>query len=157
MTTVYQTYYQTEIGWLEVVSDVEAVLRVEFVASPGQNNPELPDILSACLQQLEQYFAGQRQTFSLKLAPAGTPFQRAVWARLAEIPFGATITYGQLAAQLGRPTAYRAVGNANGKNPMAIILPCHRVIGSDGGLTGYGGGLWRKQWLLAHEASVSNS
>jgi methylated-DNA-[protein]-cysteine S-methyltransferase len=101
--------------------------------------------------QLKAYFTGQLATFELQLAPAGTPFQQRVWAALREIPYGATTTYGTLAARLGDPRAMRAVGLANGRNPIAIVIPCHRVIGADGGLTGYGGGMHRKQWLLAHE------
>lgn len=101
--------------------------------------------------QLRAYFAGERPSFSLALAPSGTAFQRAVWDALTAIPFGATCSYGELAARLGRPGAARAVGSANGCNPIAIVIPCHRVIGADGSLTGYGGGLPRKRWLLEHE------
>jgi methylated-DNA-[protein]-cysteine S-methyltransferase len=103
-------------------------------------------------QQLTEYFAGERRTFDLPLSPAGTPFQRRVWAALCQIPFGETTSYGKIAAGLGLPDAARAVGLANGQNPIAIIVPCHRVIGADGSLTGYGGGLPAKQWLLAHES-----
>jgi len=101
--------------------------------------------------QINAYFAGERTSFSLALAPSGTEFQQAVWAALATIPFGVTWSYGELATRLGRPGAARAVGLANGSNPIAIIIPCHRVIGADGSLTGYGGGLPRKRWLLEHE------
>lgn len=101
--------------------------------------------------QLAEYFAGTRQRFDLPLAPRGTPFQLAVLKALREIPFGATCSYGDIARRLGQPTASRAVGAANGRNPLAIVLPCHRVIGSDGSLTGYAGGLAAKRWLLRHE------
>lgn len=101
--------------------------------------------------QLGEYFAGERTTFDLDLAPDGTAFQQQVWAGLRQIPYGETWSYGQLAARIGRPTAARAVGLANGRNPISIIVPCHRVIGADGSLTGYGGGLARKQALLALE------
>ena len=101
--------------------------------------------------QLTEYFAGDRHEFDLALNPRGTPFQTRVWAALAEIPYGRTTTYGVLAAELGSPAAARAVGLANGRNPISIIVPCHRVIGSGGSLTGYGGGLDAKRWLLAHE------
>jgi methylated-DNA-[protein]-cysteine S-methyltransferase len=104
--------------------------------------------------QLAAYFAGRLTEFSLPLAPAGTPFQRRVWAGLREIPYGKTWSYGQLAGQLGNPAAVRAVGLANGRNPIAVVIPCHRVIGSDGSLTGYGGGLHRKRYLLDLEAGV---
>ncbi|MQA81686.1 MAG: methylated-DNA--[protein]-cysteine S-methyltransferase [Streptosporangiales bacterium] len=107
--------------------------------------------LPAVVEQLDAYFAGTLTTFDLPLAPAGTPFQLAVWAALREIPYGTTVTYGELADRLGRPSAARAVGLANGRNPIGIIVPCHRVIGSTGDLTGYGGGLDRKRYLLAHE------
>lgn len=105
----------------------------------------------AVVEQLAAYFAGELDTFDLPLSLRGTPFQRTVWAALREIPYGETISYGELAQHLGRPSAARAVGLANGKNPVGIIVPCHRVVGSGGGLTGYGGGLARKQYLLDFE------
>jgi O-6-methylguanine DNA methyltransferase len=109
-------------------------------------------VLAAAGEQLEAYFAGDLTAFDLPLAPRGTTFQQRVWSALVEIPFGETISYGALAMRLGRPGAARAVGLANGSNPISIIIPCHRVIGSDGRLTGYGGGIDRKAWLLDHEA-----
>ncbi len=108
-------------------------------------------LLQKARAQLEEYFAGRRRDFDLALAPQGTPFQQQVWKLLREIPYGTTTTYGALAAKLGQPTASRAVGAANGRNPIGIIVPCHRVIGSAGALTGYAGGLERKQTLLALE------
>ena len=108
-------------------------------------------VLDAAAGQLEGYFAGERHAFDLPLAPAGTPFQRRLWARLAEVPYGRTTTYGALAEALGDPRLARAVGAANGANPLPIVVPCHRVIGSDGSLTGFAGGLEAKRWLLAHE------
>ncbi len=105
--------------------------------------------------QLREYFDGARTGFDLRLALAGTPFQLRVWAALRSIPYGQTVSYGQLADRLGRPSASRAVGLANGKNPVSIIVPCHRVVGADGSLTGYGGGIDRKRFLLAHERRVS--
>lgn len=110
--------------------------------------------LAHVVAQLDQYFAGERTAFDLELAPEGTAFQRRVWQALREIPFGSTTSYGALARGLGRPDAARAVGAANGSNPIGIVIPCHRVIGSDGSLTGYGGGLERKRWLLDFEASM---
>jgi methylated-DNA-[protein]-cysteine S-methyltransferase len=104
------------------------------------------------IEQLEAYFAGELTEFDIPLAPAGTPFQLEVWEALRTIPYGETMSYGELARQVGRPGASRAVGLANGRNPIGIIIPCHRVIGADGSLTGYGGGLERKTWLLDHEA-----
>ena len=102
----------------------------------------------AAIEQLRSYFAGELTEFDLRIAPVGTPFQRAVWTALSEIPYGETWTYGQLARHIGQPTASRAVGLANGRNPVSIIVPCHRVVGSGGSLTGYGGGLERKRFLL---------
>ncbi|MFH9262753.1 methylated-DNA--[protein]-cysteine S-methyltransferase [Streptomyces sp. NPDC017546] len=111
-----------------------------------------PEPFGEAIQQLTAYFAGDRTTFDLPLNMAGTPFQRSVWAELLKIPYGETRTYGELAEELGKPGASRAVGLANGKNPVGIIVPCHRVIGASGSLTGYGGGLDRKQRLLAFES-----
>ena len=102
-------------------------------------------------EQLDAYFAGELERFDIPLSPRGTEFQRRVWDALREIPYGETTSYGALAAQIGRPGAARAVGLANGRNPISIVVPCHRVIGAAGALTGYGGGLERKRWLLAHE------
>jgi methylated-DNA-[protein]-cysteine S-methyltransferase len=107
--------------------------------------------LAAALRQLSEYFAGARHSFDLPLRLEGTVFQQRVWHALTEIPYGETWSYGQLARRIGNPNASRAVGLANGRNPISIVVPCHRVIGADGSLTGYGGGLARKQWLLAHE------
>jgi methylated-DNA-[protein]-cysteine S-methyltransferase len=107
--------------------------------------------LAATRRQLSEYFAGSRRTFELPLRLEGTAFQQRVWRELTEIPYGETWSYGQLATRIGKPSASRAVGLANGRNPISILVPCHRVIGADGSLTGYGGGLERKQWLLAHE------
>jgi methylated-DNA-[protein]-cysteine S-methyltransferase len=112
------------------------------------------DALAPAATQLAEYFAGERTRFELALSPYGTAFQQKVWLALREIPFGRTTTYGEIAADLGQPTASRAVGLANGRNPLAVIVPCHRVIGADGSLTGFGGGLPRKRWLLEHERSV---
>jgi methylated-DNA-[protein]-cysteine S-methyltransferase len=109
------------------------------------------DPLREARRQLEEYFAGERREFSLTLEPAGTDFQRRVWQALRGIPYGATMSYGELARRIGNPRAVRAVGLANGANPISIIVPCHRVIGADGSLTGYGGGLERKRFLLALE------
>lgn len=110
---------------------------------------------TAVATQLEEYFAGRRTVFDVPMTMIGTPFQRTVWRALCDIPYGETVSYGELARQIGQPTASRAVGLANGRNPISIIVPCHRVIGADGSLTGYGGGLARKQHLLGFEQQVS--
>ncbi len=122
----------------------------------GGANPASRTLASA-RDQLAAYFAGERREFDLPLAPAGTPFQRRVWAELRKIPYGGTISYGELARRLGDPAASRAVGAANGRNPISIVVPCHRVIGANGSLTGYGGGLERKRWLLELEGEGANS
>ena len=127
-------------------------------------NAEPPDVrlgssrvLARAAKQLDEYFAGTRRTFELPLAPRGTGFQQRVWRALCAIPFGATCSYGELARAIGPPAASRAVGAANGKNPIAIVVPCHRVIGANGTLTGYGGGLATKSWLLDHERRYWNA
>ena len=117
--------------------------------------PERPlDVLEQAARELGEYFEGSRTAFDTPLAPEGTPFQRAVWAELRTIPFGERASYGAVAAKLGKPRAVRAVGGANAKNPIAIMVPCHRVVGADDTLTGYAGGLETKAWLLAHERAA---
>jgi methylated-DNA-[protein]-cysteine S-methyltransferase len=143
------------LGDLVVSGDGERVTGLAFADSRKADAVELSqrdDTAFADLaEQLRAYFAGELTRFTVNLAPHGTEFQQRVWTALQQIPFGATTTYGTLAAELGDPRAMRAVGLANGRNPIAIVIPCHRVIGADGSLTGYGGGMHRKQWLLAHE------
>jgi methylated-DNA-[protein]-cysteine S-methyltransferase len=129
----------------------------DHAPAPGADWVEDPGALGEATRQLEEYFAGERLEFELELAASGTPWQRAVWDALVTIPFGHTVGYGRLAAQLGRPGAGRAVGAANGTNPISIVVPCHRVIGADGKLTGYGWGPERKAWLIDHERAVLSS
>ena len=117
----------------------------------GEVSTKIPDFLQAAVKQLQEYFNSQRTDFTFKLNPKGTDFQQKVWNALLDIPFGKTRTYLEQSKFLGDPKAIRAVASANGKNPLWIVVPCHRVIGSDGSLTGYAGGLWRKKWLLEHE------
>jgi len=152
----YATYPGPEGELFLAVDDDGRVLRVHFVdvdgalpVEPGWE--EDADALTNMSHQLDEYFAGTRTDFDLELAPHGTPFQLEVWEQLRAIPYGETISYGQLADRVGRPGAARAVGSANGQNPIAIIVPCHRVIGADGSLTGFGGGLPWKRWLLQRE------
>jgi len=145
-------YYDSPLGKLQIIGDDEAVYSLlfdkEYVpASDGT----LPTALAACCTQLDEFFEGTRKDFELPLQPAGTFFQQSVWSELRYIPYGKTISYLELAKKLGDENSVRAVGSANGKNPIAIIIPCHRVIGMNHKLVGYGGGLWRKQWLLEHE------
>lgn len=149
------------IGLLRLVVDDDGRLRQLDLPGDGtgRDTPSAPrhkrgDCCDRVARQLEQYFDGARREFDLDLLPAGTPFQLAAWQALQAIPFGQTRTYQQQAAAIGRPKAMRAVGAANGRNPLPIVVPCHRVIGKDGSLVGFGGGLSCKQWLLAHEASI---
>lgn len=147
------------IGALLLVGDGVALTHVYFQAGPHPRAPadtwrENAAPFAQVCEQLSEYFEGSRRVFHLPLAPQGTPFQLAVWGALREIPFGETRSYGELARQLGLPGGARAVGLANGANPMPIIVPCHRVIGSDGSLTGFGGGLSTKRALLSHEGAA---
>jgi methylated-DNA-[protein]-cysteine S-methyltransferase len=152
---IYTAYYQSPLGLLAVSASAAAILAVEYAAQAGAEVLRLPACLTECLDQLDQYFQGRRQEFALALAPAGTSFQRSVWDELQRIPYGATLSYRELATAVGNPAATRAAGRANGRNRINIIIPCHRVIGADGSLTGYGGGLWRKEWLLDHERRMA--
>jgi methylated-DNA-[protein]-cysteine S-methyltransferase len=150
----------TPIGTLRLVADAQGLRQIWFETErhPKQASPDWvrsPDALAFARVQLEEYFAGTRQVFELPLHPLGTPFQHAVWQELARIPYGATISYGELARRLGQPAAMRAVGAANGRNPLPIVLPCHRVIGANGSLTGFGGGLPIKRYLLTLEDSIA--
>jgi methylated-DNA-[protein]-cysteine S-methyltransferase len=153
----FQLALETPIGRITVTGSASAITRVDFDADalPEQDPALVPDVVRDCVQQLAEYFEGRRREFSVRLDPPGTPFQQRVWHALLAIPFGQTTTYGALASELGDPKTIRAVGRANGQNPIAIIVPCHRVIGSDGSLVGYGGGLWRKRWLLEHEGRAA--
>ena len=152
--TAYATL-ESPIGPLLITADDGALSRLymaPFAIDPAWAND--PGALAEPAHQLSEYFAGERTEFELELAPAGTGFQQRVWALLRGIPYGETTTYGALANALGNPRSVRAVGLANGRNPISIVVPCHRVIGADGTLVGYGGGLERKRTLLAHEAEV---
>jgi len=140
------------IGLLHITGDDEGVQEVTFLTDNQPISTIIPDSLSTCAAQLSEYFDGKREDFDLKLNPQGTEFQRKVWEILLEIPFSKTRSYLEQSKVFGDVKAIRAVASANGKNPIAIIIPCHRVIGSDGSLTGYAGGKWRKQWLLNHES-----
>jgi methylated-DNA-[protein]-cysteine S-methyltransferase len=151
-----RAFFETPIGLLEIGETGGAIVEVCFRDGSPFAASESSPALGEALRQLREYFAGRRRTFDLKLDPRGTAFQKRVWDELLKIPFGRTSSYGKIAASLGRNRAGRAVGAANGKNPISIIIPCHRVVGRTGGLVGYGGGLWRKQWLLRHEGALEN-
>jgi methylated-DNA-[protein]-cysteine S-methyltransferase len=154
------TVLDSPVGPLTLVA-VDGVLarlhmdRQRYAPDPASFGPRDDGPFAEAARQLEDYFAGTRTGFELDLALAGTPFQQRVWQELRAIPYGETVSYGQLADRIGQPTASRAVGLANGRNPVGIIVPCHRVVGADGSLTGYGGGIERKRYLLAHEQRVS--
>ena len=149
----------TPIGRLDIVAHESAIVSIWFEADdhlPGEATPVRRGehaVLDRAVTQLEEYFAGARTTFDLPLDPTGTPFQRQAWEALARIPYGETISYGQQALMLGDKNKSRAVGAANGRNPLPIVVPCHRVVGSNGHLTGFAGGLDTKAWLLDHERS----
>ena len=165
----YYDIVESPVGAVYVGGSDEGIHRVDFVANASEERRFLgrlerdsgaaphadPLAARAAVEELRAYFAGERFEFGLPLAPKGTPFQQAVWLALRDIPYGTTSSYGAVARSIGRPSASRAVGMANSRNPIGIVVPCHRVIGSGGALTGYAGGLDRKRWLLAHEARLS--
>ena len=154
---MYYDWLESPIGIVTVEADDADLLSVMFASSDrdGGKHPKHPNtITDQCKSELEAYFLGASTEFSVPIRFAGTPFQQKVWGALLDIPFGETRTYGYQAARLGNPKAVRAVGAANGKNRINIIVPCHRVIGANGRLTGYGGGIDRKKWLLDHEQSM---
>ncbi|MCK0130921.1 methylated-DNA--[protein]-cysteine S-methyltransferase [Flavobacteriaceae bacterium F08102] len=145
------TYYHTPIGTARIIGDEDGISSVTVIDTEVPNSTNIPKCLQPCVQQLEEYFNQERTSFDLKLNPQGTDFQKVVWSQLQKIPYGQTVSYQKLSKDIGDGRAIRAVAAANGKNPLWIIIPCHRVIGADGSLTGYAGGLWRKRWLLEHE------
>ena len=158
-------YYQSPVGTLEIRSTGSAISDVLFVNSwkgAKINEAELSfvkpksPVIKNCIKQLDEYFAGTRTEFNIHTLQVGTDFQQVVWAELCNIPYGRTISYMELSKRIGNVKAIRAVGTANGNNSISIIVPCHRVIGSNGDLVGYGGDLWRKKWLLEHEGKIAN-
>ncbi|WP_159263754.1 methylated-DNA--[protein]-cysteine S-methyltransferase [Tenacibaculum maritimum] len=152
------TYYKTPIGFAKITGNkdgIQTVSVLDAIPNTIKTTPkEIAYELQECVTQLDEYFKGKRIQFNLKLNPQGTSFQQRVWKELLNIPYNKTKSYLEQAKSLGDIKAIRAVASANGKNPIWIIIPCHRVIGSDGSLTGYAGGIWRKKWLLAHENPV---
>lgn len=154
MAGPYTLVVESPLGALVITGSADAITAVRFIdgdppaASAGS---DVPPVVGQCAAELRAYFAGTLQVFTVPVMPEGTAFQRRVWDALRAIPFGETRSYLEIARLTGDEKAVRAVGAANGQNPVAVIVPCHRVIGSDGSLVGYGGGLWRKEWLLAHE------
>lgn len=151
LATFYTCSYATPIGYLNLTTTDTHLVSCLFSDVAYPTTPEQPQVLQQTIAQLQEYFSGSRKQFELPLQPEGTDFQQKVWEQLNSIPFGKTASYLDVAKAVSGEKAIRAVGAANGKNPICLIVPCHRVIGSDGSLTGYAGGLWRKEWLLQHE------
>lgn len=146
-----QAFLHTPLGIAIIEGDENGISRISITDGDTQVVTDIPEVLAETVNQLQAYFDGNLNTFTFTLNPKGTDFQKKVWAELVNIPFGKTTSYQELSIKLGDVKAIRAVASANGKNPLWIVVPCHRVIGSDGSLTGYAGGLWRKKWLLEHE------
>jgi len=159
-TSLNRTTIQSPVGEILLIGDETAVRELRLPGTFGDRDlagaeAGITAPLAKAIEQLDAYFAGELTSFDLALVPVGTPFQSRVWWALADIPYARTESYGSVAARVGNPKASRAVGMANNKNPIPIVLPCHRVIGASGKLVGYGGGLWMKEWLLQHEATVA--
>lgn len=159
ITEVYYTYYQSPAGLLLIGATEHYITEISFVDNMQQmihGEPGVCEVIHQCTEQLIEYFNGKRKEFSIPIHQDGTAFQQRVWGELLSVPFGTTTSYLQIAKQVGDEKAVRAVGTTNGKNKIAIIVPCHRVIGSNKSLTGYAGGLMRKKWLLQHEFRIKN-
>ena len=154
---IYTVHYVSPLGILQLLEEEGKLVAVRFMNDSPIKETETTSsaVLLETMLQLDEYFAGRRKEFNLPLNPAGTGFQQKVWQQLLQIPFAETITYLHMAKRLGNVKSIRAAASANGKNPLAIIIPCHRVVGANGQLTGYAGGLHRKQWLLEHEAKAA--
>ena len=144
-------YCPSPVGVLRIEGNTEGISAIAFTDAPEPPSRAVPASLQVCVAQLDAYFRGECQTFSFPMAQSGTAFQQRVWQALQSIPFGQTTSYAHIARLIDNPASVRAVGAANGSNQLCIVIPCHRIIGRDGTLVGYTGGLWRKQWLLAHE------
>ncbi len=154
MSETHTAFYKSEIGFLRAIGSDDGLHELEFTDLKSVPHSEVPACLKECFGQLDEYFSGELKNFSLTLNSQGTDFQKSVWRQLVKIPFGQTTSYLHIATAIGNKKAIRAVGAANGQNRIPIIIPCHRVIGSDGSLIGFGGGIWRKEWLLRHEKVV---
>ena len=159
MGELHYTYYESPLGLLQIGGTDHYIGELSFVDNKDQlihGEPGITEIMHQCTEQLIEYFHGKRQQFDLPIHQVGTEFQLRVWNKLLDIPYGKTISYLDLAKKLGDPKVIRAAATTNGKNKIAIIVPCHRVIGSDRSLTGYSGGMWRKKWLLQHEFKIAH-
>ncbi|KEK24961.1 methylated-DNA--[protein]-cysteine S-methyltransferase [Bacillus gaemokensis] len=146
---MYRAYYESELGLLEITANDKGITSVIFVEERKEESKN--EIVERCLAELDEYFHGERTEFSVPLSADGTSFQKSVWDALYTIPYGVSVSYLEIAEKVGNIKAARAIGGANSRNPISIIVPCHRVIGKSGKLVGYAGGLWRKEWLLKHE------
>ena len=149
-----ECFINSPLGITKITGDIDGISSISVLDSDEQLTTVIPEVLQDCAYQLQEYFEGKRQNFDLKINPSGTDFQKNIWQLLTAIPYGKTTSYLELSKKFGDSKAIRAVANANGKNPLWIVIPCHRVIGGDGSLVGYAGGLHRKKWLLAHESPV---
>lgn len=157
MSAKFVSYLKSPIGELKLKADENSVNSILFVFDDTVMEAEnCNEVLEICKKQLNEYFSGERKEFDVSISQEGTEFQQRVWEELGKIPHGRTLSYNYIAERVGGKNMMRAVGSANGKNQISIIVPCHRVIGSDGSLTGYAGGMWRKEWLLKHEDKYSN-
>ncbi|AWA29188.1 cysteine methyltransferase [Flavobacterium magnum] len=145
-------YIKTPLGTAEISGDENGICKISIQSAEKEISEKIPAELKEAVTQLRDYFKGERTDFTFRMNPSGTEFQKSVWQELIKIPYGKTVSYMDITKKLGDVKAIRAVASANGKNPLWIAVPCHRVIGTDGSLTGYAGGLWRKKWLLEHES-----
>jgi methylated-DNA-[protein]-cysteine S-methyltransferase len=159
MSEIFSTYYQSPVGLLKITGTENFITEILFIDNIERphidHKKKIPAIMINCIEQLIQYFQGQKRFFDFPMNQSGTEFQKKVWNELLSIPFGKTISYLELSRRLGDVKAIRAAAAANGKNNIVIVVPCHRVIGSKKDLVGYGGGIWRKKWLLEHEAKIA--
>lgn len=157
MAETFDQYLLSPVGWLRLLATEEALVSISFVENKGDSSLEQPKLMEQVTTQLNEYFEGTRLNFDVPLNPEGSNFQKKVWELVSAVPFGETASYLDIAIKSGSEKNTRAVGLANGKNPIPIIIPCHRIIGSNGKLTGYAGGLDKKSWLLQHELRFSNN
>ncbi len=159
MSDLYYTYYQSPVGLLKIAGTELYITELSFIDNKEQiiyGEPGVSEIIHECTEQLIEFFHGNRKKFNIPVHQQGTPFQQSVWSELLNISYGKTISYLELSKRIGDVKAIRAAASTNGKNKICIIVPCHRVIGSDKNLVGYSGGLWRKKWLLDHEFKITH-
>jgi methylated-DNA-[protein]-cysteine S-methyltransferase len=160
LVRLHKLDYESPIGVIEIIGTDEAICSIMFSEGDSVTNStleETPELLVNCFDQLDQYFKGKRHEFTFPYTFEGTDFQKTVWNALTKVSCAETVSYKEIAVSIGNEKAIRAVGTANGKNKLSIVIPCHRIIGSNGKLTGYAGGLWRKEWLLQHERTFYKS